>query len=240
MRPADGRVGLFPLLLAEGEALYGFVSDDYWLDIGTPAKYLQANHDVLDGLAGLEAARRRARAAASGSARSTEIDPTREASWARASIGENVRGRTRGASSARGRALGDGVEIGEEAHRSSGPSLHDGVAVDDARVVRDSVSAPGRTVGPRDRVTGAVVGAGVTVGADNELARRHPAVAGDRHPRPRDTFTTMKVLVTGGAGFIGSTLVDRCSRTATTSTSSTIFRAASCRTSTTPAGAAEA
>ncbi len=46
--------GLFPLLLAEGEALYGFVSEDYWLDIGTPQKYLQANRDALGRLVGME------------------------------------------------------------------------------------------------------------------------------------------------------------------------------------------
>ena len=52
--------GLFPLLLAEGEALYGFVSDAYWLDIGTPVKYLKANHDALDAARRHRAARDRA------------------------------------------------------------------------------------------------------------------------------------------------------------------------------------
>src|SRR5205823_11280257 len=46
--------GLFPLLLAEGEALYGFVSNAYWLDIGTPEKYLRANTDTVSGLVGSE------------------------------------------------------------------------------------------------------------------------------------------------------------------------------------------
>ncbi len=40
----------FPGLLAEGLPVYGFPSDAYWLDIGTPAKYLQAHHDILDRL----------------------------------------------------------------------------------------------------------------------------------------------------------------------------------------------
>jgi mannose-1-phosphate guanylyltransferase len=38
----------FPGLLADGLPVYGFPSDAYWLDIGTPAKYLQAHHDILD------------------------------------------------------------------------------------------------------------------------------------------------------------------------------------------------
>lgn len=40
---------LFPGLVSEGAALYASRTDSYWMDIGTPAKYLQAN---LDGLAG--------------------------------------------------------------------------------------------------------------------------------------------------------------------------------------------
>lgn len=39
--------GLFPGLLANNKPLYGFPSDCYWLDIGAPAKYLQAQHDLL-------------------------------------------------------------------------------------------------------------------------------------------------------------------------------------------------
>ncbi len=40
---------LFPLLLKEGKPLYGFVTDDYWCDIGDLNTYRQANYDVLDG-----------------------------------------------------------------------------------------------------------------------------------------------------------------------------------------------
>ena len=38
----------FPLLLKEGRPFYGFCSTSYWLDIGTPEKYLQANLDLID------------------------------------------------------------------------------------------------------------------------------------------------------------------------------------------------
>jgi mannose-1-phosphate guanylyltransferase len=37
----------FPLLLERGVPFYGFVDPGYWLDIGTPAKYLQAQQDLL-------------------------------------------------------------------------------------------------------------------------------------------------------------------------------------------------
>ncbi len=38
---------LFPKLLAQGRALYGFVPAGYWCDVGTPPAYLQACIDVL-------------------------------------------------------------------------------------------------------------------------------------------------------------------------------------------------
>jgi len=42
----------FPRLLQQPGRLYGFRSDAYWLDIGTPEKYLQAHTDVLRGAVG--------------------------------------------------------------------------------------------------------------------------------------------------------------------------------------------
>lgn len=41
--------GLFPTLLNEGRPLFGYRTGAYWLDIGTPEKYLQAHIDLLGG-----------------------------------------------------------------------------------------------------------------------------------------------------------------------------------------------
>jgi len=41
--------GLFPNALEIGYRIYGFVSNAYWLDLGTPAKYIQAHQDILNG-----------------------------------------------------------------------------------------------------------------------------------------------------------------------------------------------
>ena len=38
---------LFPLMLAEGGGLYGFVAEGYWSDIGTLEQYRRANYDAL-------------------------------------------------------------------------------------------------------------------------------------------------------------------------------------------------
>jgi mannose-1-phosphate guanylyltransferase len=40
---------LFPLLLKLGEPIYGYFSNGYWLDMGTPEKYLRLNCDLLLG-----------------------------------------------------------------------------------------------------------------------------------------------------------------------------------------------
>lgn len=40
---------LFPDLVAERAPLFAMGTDAYWMDIGTPAKYLEANRDALSG-----------------------------------------------------------------------------------------------------------------------------------------------------------------------------------------------
>jgi len=40
---------LFPLLLEQGEPVYAYPYDAYWIDIGTPEKYLQLHQDLLSG-----------------------------------------------------------------------------------------------------------------------------------------------------------------------------------------------
>jgi mannose-1-phosphate guanylyltransferase len=45
---------VFPNLIASGRPVSGFVSDAYWMDLGTPEKYLRATFDALEGrIAGL-------------------------------------------------------------------------------------------------------------------------------------------------------------------------------------------
>ncbi len=40
---------VFPDLLTQGKRVTGFIWDGYWLDLGTPAKYLQGQLDILTG-----------------------------------------------------------------------------------------------------------------------------------------------------------------------------------------------
>ena len=41
--------GLFPTLLDRKEKVVSFIHDKYWIDIGTPKKYLEVHHDILAG-----------------------------------------------------------------------------------------------------------------------------------------------------------------------------------------------
>ena len=58
--PPDRNVSIerevWPLLIGNG--LYGFPSESYWLDIGTPERYLQGTFDIIEG--NVEDGRRRA------------------------------------------------------------------------------------------------------------------------------------------------------------------------------------
>jgi NDP-sugar pyrophosphorylase family protein len=38
---------VFPVVLAKGQAVYGYPFKDYWIDIGAPDKYLKLHHDLL-------------------------------------------------------------------------------------------------------------------------------------------------------------------------------------------------
>jgi mannose-1-phosphate guanylyltransferase len=40
---------VFPFLLDQGEPVYAYPSTAYWMDIGTPEKYLQLHRDLLNG-----------------------------------------------------------------------------------------------------------------------------------------------------------------------------------------------
>jgi mannose-1-phosphate guanylyltransferase len=40
---------IFPAVIADGRPVYGFVSDAYWMDLGTPRAYLQGHFDILAG-----------------------------------------------------------------------------------------------------------------------------------------------------------------------------------------------
>jgi len=48
-RPFSFERELFPMLLEREEPIYSVITDSYWIDIGTPSKYLEVHRDILNG-----------------------------------------------------------------------------------------------------------------------------------------------------------------------------------------------
>jgi mannose-1-phosphate guanylyltransferase len=166
--PADRNVSIerevWPQLVGEG--LYGFAADAYWLDIGTPERYLQGTFDILEGNVATAVADR--------------LGPGYLA------VGERVQaeGRIvppalveRGCEIAAGAHVGSLVVLGEGVTVGEGTTIERSVVLNGAEigpqcVLRDCIVAAGVRVGEGSEISGgAVLGEGVTVGAHNVLSR---------------------------------------------------------------------
>jgi NDP-sugar pyrophosphorylase family protein len=133
---------IFPRLIGDGLPVYGFVSDAYWLDLGTPEKYLQAHADLLDGRVNGHPAY------AAPFVRSDAVDPG-------ASVGRHV-------------AIGPGVSVAAGADLRDSVLL-DAATVGRSATVHRSILGPRSSVGEGARVVDCVLGVGATVGAGVSL-----------------------------------------------------------------------
>jgi len=160
--------GLFPALLEKGEPVFGFPSSAYWLDIGTPQKYLQAHHDILEGKISLvfEGEEIKPRVWVG---KGTEISPGATV-FGPTIIGENCRilehttifGHT---------TIGDNCEI-REGTRLEGCVLYDDCFVDEAAVIRNSILGRGLKLGKKVHVEEvAVLGDNMVVKDENYLKK---------------------------------------------------------------------
>jgi mannose-1-phosphate guanylyltransferase len=154
---------LFPTLVGAG--LYGFEATGYWLDIGTPERYLQATYDILDG------------------AVKTSVTDAYDAAHLAVADGAEVAGRVVGpalvgpgvriaeGALVSGRSvLGRGVEVAAGAH-IDGSVVLDGAIVGEHAHLSHCIVGPGARIGAHTRLgEGVVLGECVTLGADNQLA----------------------------------------------------------------------
>ncbi|MGH2875641.1 MAG: sugar phosphate nucleotidyltransferase [Solirubrobacteraceae bacterium] len=148
---------LFPALVGDG--LYGYAASGYWLDIGTPERYLQATYDILEREVATEVGRLVATgdgvAWADGerAAAATVHAPALIGAGCRLADGAVVGGRS---------VLGHGVQLGAGAH------------------VEGSVLLDGVTVGAGSRIAGSIIGAGARIGEHCQLEDRVVLGAGVR------------------------------------------------------------
>jgi mannose-1-phosphate guanylyltransferase len=167
----------FPRLLQQPGRLFGFRTDAYWLDIGTPEKYLEAHLDVLQGSVG--------RPPTPGARELSEgiwtqgdaiIDP---GATVLAPTLLGPRARVQSGARVRGSVLGEGAVV-EQGAVLDGVVLHA-----DARVLHDSTveqSVIGResVVRPDVTLTGyTLIGPGVTVPSGTRMSSGRMPAAGE-------------------------------------------------------------
>lgn len=123
---------VFPRLVGDG--LAALLLDGYWMDIGTPERYLQASWDILEGRV------------------ETQVKPTAPGLLvaAGATIAADARVGPRAVVSA-GCRVEPGAEVGESV-------LLDGCLVGEGARVQSSILAPGAKVEPGAQLVDAVVG----------------------------------------------------------------------------------
>jgi mannose-1-phosphate guanylyltransferase len=148
-----------------GAGLYGYPSDSYWLDIGTPERYLQGTFDIIEGVVKTAVQERLGEGYISidksAKVKGRVIPPAvvgpRCRIAADAQVGSMV-------------VLGPGVSVGK------GTSIERSVVLSGAEIgpdcrLRDCIVSAGARIGANTQLTaGAVLGEGVTVGRDNVLS----------------------------------------------------------------------
>jgi mannose-1-phosphate guanylyltransferase len=167
MAPAGSKISIerdvFPELVGGG--LYGYRADGYWLDIGTPERYLQATFDILDG------------------AVHTDVGEALRAAHALLVPSDVVSGRLLPpVVMGEGCLIEEGARIGSHAVLGAGVSVGPGTRVEGSVLLDDVTIGAGTTIrgaiiGPRCHVgddclieSGAMLGEGVRIGRDNVIA----------------------------------------------------------------------
>jgi mannose-1-phosphate guanylyltransferase len=172
-RPVSFEHEVFPALVDKG--LYGYAVEGYWLDIGTPERYLEGTRDILEGaVQTILEGRPDFRAVGAGStvAQESELRPP-------VLVGANCE------ISAHARigpvaVLGDGSAVGERA-RIEDAVLHERARVEADAVVRNSIVGAGASIGAGSRLEECtVVGEGAVVEPGATLSGERVA------PGPRD------------------------------------------------------
>jgi mannose-1-phosphate guanylyltransferase len=166
--PADRNVSIerevWPRLVGDG--LFAFSGDAYWLDIGTPERYLQATFDILEGNVKTAVTERLGSdfvdVADHVEATGRIVPPALVERGCRIADGAHVGSLV---------VLGEGVQVGEGSKIERSVVLN-GTEIGPGCTLQDCIVAAGVRIGEGTVVSGgAVLGEGVTVGARNVLTR---------------------------------------------------------------------
>ena len=126
---------IFPAVIEAGHPVFGFLTEAYWLDLGTPEKYLQAHFDMLEGKV---------------------HDVSYPAPWIADGAAVDLR-----AHLGRWVAVGERASIGPEAQVDDSV-LHADVAIAAGARIAGSIIAKAATVGEGATVIDSVIGEGAS------------------------------------------------------------------------------
>ncbi len=151
MAPAGTNISIerdvFPKLVGRG--LYGYEASGYWLDIGTPSRYLQATYDILEGKV------------------NTKVGASLNANGMRLLPDGGVPGRI-----AAPVVIADGCGIAHDASIGGRVVLGRGVQIGAGATVEDSVLLDGVSVGARTHISGAIISRDVVIGQRCSIDRQ--------------------------------------------------------------------
>ncbi|HZH24415.1 MAG TPA: NDP-sugar synthase [Solirubrobacteraceae bacterium] len=143
-QPASIERDVFPRLVGEG--LFAYVGDGYWLDIGTPERYLEGTFDILEGTV------------------RTGVGARMRDGYVYVAPRTENHGRViPPALVERDCRIGEGARIGSRAVLESGVTVGAGTTIESAVVLR------GTTIGANCRLSNCIVAAGVQIGDDTHV-----------------------------------------------------------------------
>ena len=167
---------IFPRLVGRG--LYGLRLDGYWLDIGTPARYLEASWDILTGAVKTEVA---ARTNGAGLALDDDADIDDDAVLEAPALVESG-ARVAAAVVGPRAVVGEGCEIAEDA-RIHGSVLHARCTVGGGALIEDSILGACVAVGSGAKIGhGSVIGEGARIGPGTVVERDARVEPGEAAP----------------------------------------------------------
>ncbi len=164
---SDFSKDLFPLLLAKGEPMYGYIAQGYWCDVGHLDAYREAQYDALEQKVNLEFPYQE-QFSGVWIGQNTYIDPTAKIE-APVVIGDNCRIGAR-VHIEPGTIIGDKVTIGADANLKR-PIVWNGAIIGEEAQLSACVISRGTRVDRRAHVLeAAVVGSLSTVGEEAQIS----------------------------------------------------------------------
>jgi mannose-1-phosphate guanylyltransferase len=144
-RPVSVERETFPGLLSDNAHIQAYVETAYWLDLGTPATYVQGSQDLVNGVI-------------ASSALPAEVGESLILAGAHVVAKAQVSG---------GSVIGHNARIGQA--RVDGSVLFDDVVIGDGSYVEECLIGTGAIIGSGARLVRTVVGDGAVIAGGTEL-----------------------------------------------------------------------